>query len=460
MSDDFLISVAFPDDTYRNVFEEFKLLLEQEPDEQSKFTRDVIEFNIYVRFQTFHLLNKEEGAPNITEYMFGHNVDLIPPQYFAEFFFNEGTIEAVLDFLNKYDKNYFWSAFGISLDKGDVFYNRMVSFEENLDVLSEIRNEIINSNKLKRDILVNELHYHIHYWKQSEESIENLAHCSYCANKLTRKYQSILEALDMGDEIDDNEIHIFSGVQAMREFQDDKLKPQSFLKLIDLLSTMGSIVFGARFIRRCLTNENSQIRNLVLYSFQKHRHGLEGYINYYSGCIVDKIAPPFYIDENSYIYFYNSYKAPQIGLPYCLYFSELSEEEARKKTKKCFEIIFEGLKHEGFLDKNCRIEEFLWAFGLIDEYPFAFKKIKFYTLSGRNNKDKGNGAFLCLLNILGLETEAIKMLLHRNPKKSLINATFDLTIKSNTVMSKDYNALLKIVKSSGLPIIKAKTIKN
>lgn len=453
MTDELLLSIAFPGDTYYKVQEDIELLLEKDLDDESMLNRHVVEFYLYVLLRIIPLDYK---VIKVFKNFFGPNVNLISSQSFAEFFFNEYSIDAVLDFLNKYDKEYFWGAFGISLENGDAFYKKMCYLEENPDVLSEIHREIINSRNLKKDILVNELSYPILCRNDhSEEEIEAYAGLALGIYELAFKYPSIIEAISMVYENVDNAFNIFTSLQLLKEYQDESksdFTPQALFEIIKSTFIIGNFVAGLEIIHGWLTDENKLIRKLVLNSFQIHRYGYEAYLYYSSWCKHQKKEPAFYVDNNSKCYFYNSYKVPQIDSLSWLYFSELSEEDAKEKTKKCFEKIYESLKNEGFLDEGCRKEEFLWAFGLTDEYPFAFRKIKFYTLTGKSKRDKGNGAFLCLLTILGYTSEEIKAMLHRNPEKSIINKTFDLTIKDNTIMSKDYDELLKIVKSSGLPI--------
>ena len=457
MNEELLISIAFPGDTYSKVLEDYKLLMNKDLDDENMYERHTIGFFLYVINQIMPL--DKDVKVKLIESFFYPNINFISSQCFAEFFFNRISVDAVLTFLNKYDQEYFWDAFGISLDKGEVFYKKMCSLDENPNVLSEIHNEIIKSSKLKKDILVNDLSPYILLRTDcSEEEFEEAANFLLGIHELAHKYPSIIEALEMVYENENrmlNIVNIFDNLRLVKEYQDgleECPSSQALFYIIKMSFVTGNIIACLEIIHAILTKENKTIQTLVLNSFRMYRYGYQAYLYYIFWCKRKNIEPGFEIEVNSECYFYNSYKVPQIKSLYKRYFSELSEEEAKKKTKECFEEIYDSLIEEDFLDEGCRREEFLWAFGLTDEYPFAFKKIKFYTLSGRSKRDKGNGAFLCLLTILGYTSEEIKAMLHRNPEKSYINKTFDLSLKDNTKMSKDYKVLLEIVKSSGLPI--------
>jgi hypothetical protein len=180
--------------------------------------------------------------------------------------------------------------------------------------------------------------------------------------------------------------------------------------------------------------------------FSMHEYGYEIY-NYYLDFCHEEGLEAWTISESPEVYFLNSYKVPQLKSLCNRYFPSASEEESKKETKKCFKKIFYDLRDKKFL--NCSLNEFLWAFGLIDKYPHGFKRIAFHT----TKEKKANGAFLALLKILGYEEDEIKeMRQERKNKPNLINQIFDLTLSRKTKESKDYQDLLKIVESSGLPV--------
>lgn len=452
MTDELLLSIAFPGDTREKILQDWEqyelkvsdgdILIRKSIEFCLDFSRQLVAFSSEAR-QSFNQL-------------LGCNLNLIKPKVLAEFLFNEETLDAILDFLKRYDNSYFWNAFGISLEKGNSFYEKMNSYNNESDIFSEIHSEIMNSEKLNKEVIINELMSYILFrYKPNDDFNEFFSEFLFTLNEVSSKYPSVDEALCMTetDEYGWAKIDCLSIKQKIELLPEDilKISPILLFELIKWADNFGSFTRNSCMIHTFLESEDT-IKSILLNAFKTHRCGYEAYQIYLVWCKVRKIEPALKIGNSPELYFYNSYKVPQIESLYKGYFSELSEEEAKEKTKECFEEIYNSLKNKGFLDEGCRKEEFLWAFGLTEEYPFAFKKIKFNTLTGKSKKSKGNGAFLCLLTILGYTPEEIKAMLHRNPEKSIINKTFDLTIKNNTIISKDYDALLKIVKSSGLPI--------
>lgn len=447
MTDELLLSIAFPGDTFEKILQETEELDFQKLYESHK--RKVVEFYMY---SLLLLRNLDEKRRKHINEVFENDICLISPQWLTEYCFNETHITAIVNFLDKYDNAYFWEAFGISLEKGNSFYEKMKSFDENPNVLRDIINEIVNTGKLNKVIVINELLSYITFdWNSNKDLIEYSSLVFTAINEVALKYTSINEALDMIDKnrLFDSFLSVIMQNKVGEEYM--RMTPEYLFEFIKIAKFLGDNSSFSDFVNRNLADEDSSKR-ILQNSFKMHKYGYEAYLVYLSWCEEKKCEPALKVGNSPELYFYNSYKVPQIESLYKRYFSELSEEDAKEKTKKCFEKIYESLKNEGFLDEGCRKEEFLWAFGLTDEYPFAFRKIKFYTLTGKSKRDKGNGAFLCLLTILCYTSEEIKAMLHRNPEKSIINKTFDLTIKDNTIMSKDYDELLKIVKSSGLPI--------
>ena len=446
MTDELLLSIAFPGDTFDMLLQELVEFDLQELSESHK--RKVTEFYMYSLLLLRNL--DEERRKHIKE-VFDNDICLISPQWLTEYCFNEIHITAIVNFLDKYDNAFFWEAFGISLEKGNSFYEKMKSFDENPNVLRDIINEIVSTGKLNKVIVINELFSHITFdCNNNKDLLEYSSYLFTAINEVVLKYTSINEALDM---IDKNSFFdsFLSVIMQNKVEEYMRITPQILFEYIKMAKFSGDNSSFSDFVNRNLAVEDSSKR-ILLNSFKMHKYGYEAYLVYLSWCEENKCEPALKVGNSPELYFYNSYKVPQIESLYRRYFPELSEEEAKEKTKEYFEEIYKNLRNEGFLDEGCRKEEFLWAFGLTDEYPFAFRKIKFYTLTGKSKRDKGNGAFLCLLTILCYTSEEIKAMLHRNPEKSIINKTFDLTIKDNTIMSKDYDELLKIVKSSGLPI--------
>lgn len=451
MNDELLISIAFPEDTYKKILQDLENFSIQEMDQTSTWIRQTVEFFLFYHHQ---LLNLDNESYSIGKEFIFHDINLVKPNILVELLFDEMHIDAILDFLDKYDNAYFWKAFGISLEKGNVFYEQMISYDKNPSVFSEIHTEIINSGKLNKDIIVNELFSHIYFkFEYKEDFIETMSYFLFMLREVFSKYPSVNEALNIIDNKGRYETVPFALYQNLIRSQDKlDIPPKVLFEFIKWADLSVGIARFSHAIHTHLLNSGNDVKNILLSSFRIHRYGYEAYKLYLCGCKAWNWEPALKINNNPEVYFYNSYKVPQIKSLCNRYFSTLPEVDAKKKTQKCFEFIYEELMAAGFLDKDCRVEEFLWAFSLIDDYPFAFKKIKFYTLSGRSKKEKGNGAFLCLLNILGYKKDEIAQLLHRNPELSEINKTFDLSMQDKTSPSRDYDKLLKIVASSGLPV--------
>lgn len=462
MDNNFLISIAFPGDTFHKFVQEMDD--DKFPDFEGidelkslNFDDTTIERTKSIIFYTY-LTNigtkATKSAKGVLMDIWGNDSNHIHPKYFAEVFFNPNSVENILQLLKSYDNAYFWEAFGISLDKGNAFLKRLNCIDEHENTLYEIRNEIINSHSVKNEIVINEIFNYYYYCSVSNIIPDDIAYFLLTIYEIALKYPSIKEALYIfhGDDWHLEATTLLDNISFNKK--QDELNPEFIFELIKIAHIFCNLKKFVETINNYYSDDT--LKMILLYSFKSHEYGYEAYQVYLYGCKKYNLKPLFDIGNNPELYFYNSYKVPQLPSLCKRYFDDISEKDAKDRTQNCFIQMFENLIEVGFLDRDCRKEEFLWAFGLTDQYPYAFKKIKFYTLTGKNKKGKGNGAFLCFLNILGYKSQEIKQMLHRNPDKSLINKTFDLTIKDNTIMSKDYNALLEIVKSSGLPIIETK----
>jgi hypothetical protein len=266
--------------------------------------------------------------------------------------------------------------------------------------------------------------------------------------KVALQYGSIKEALNLcfGDDI------YFDIISFIKNFSpnlksNDVLDQESLFELIKIAYIFCDLGIYVNNINNHYNSDDIN-KMVLLNSFKLHKYGYEAYQVYLNGCKIYNLEPVFDVGNSPELYFYNSYKVPQLPSLYKRYFDGVSEEKAKEKTEKCFKKIYVGLNKKGFLDNDC-INEFLWAFGLTDKYPYRFKKIAFHT----SKEKKANGAFLALLKVLGYEEDEIKeMRQERKNKPNLINQIFDLTLSRKTKESKDYLDLLKIVEDSGLPV--------
>ena len=447
MDNNLLISIAFPGDTYQKIMFDLDELMSQNFDETWTIRHKSIVFMSYFNYGITKLCGK--SMKEICKGFYGDDYNLIHPKYFAELFFDSSSVDFILQFLKNYDNAYFWEAFGISLDKGNAFLKRLNCIDERQNTLCEIRNEIIESNSIKRGIIINELTYYLFAGSDSKiTSSREFVSILYNVYKIVLKYTSIQEALSLylGDEIN------FDLISFIKNFSpnlksNDGLDQESLFELIKI-----SYIFCdlGIYIDNINNHYNSDGTNkmVLLNSFKLHKYGYEAYPVYLNGCKIYNMEPVFDVGNSPELYFYNSYKVPQLPSLYKRYFDDVSEAVAKEKTGICFKRIYTGLVKNGFIDNDI-LNEFLWAFGLTDKYPHGFKKIAFHT----SKEKKANGAFLTLLKILGyVEDEIKEMRMERKNKPNLINQIFDLTLSRKTKESKDYYDLLEIVKSSGLPV--------
>ena len=446
MDDDFLYSIAFPGNIFNEVLEDLVIFGNVELNDRSIRVRNAIEFHLDFIGQ---LAKLNEYQDSIINKIYGENINLIKPHTLAEYFFSESTAHAIIDFLNKYDNVYFWDAFGISLETGNIFLEKIKNQDEHPSVFEEIRNAIINSGKLKKEIVVTELSSIILNNLFIKNSSRDMADFFFRIFDVTRRYPTIREALKLSDDIEyKNSSTLCRLFTAFEECEKDEITPRLLFEISKAANICGCISEVCEHIDNVLLNEENTSYKCLLNLFKVHRCGYDAYLMYLEYCNLAKFEPTLKVGNSPELYFYNSYKVPQLPSLYKRYFDGVSEEKAKEKTEKCFKKIYVGLNKKGFLDNDC-INEFLWAFGLTDKYPYRFKKIAFHT----SKEKKANGAFLTLLKILGYEEDEIKeMRMERKNKPNLINQIFDLTLSRKTKESKDYHDLLEIVKSSGLPV--------
>ena len=452
-NNDNFYAMLFPGNTSYEILQEIEEMVENGI--PSYYILDLKGIIFYFDFvNNYNLLYNDPQCINrsFAERLAPLNLKYIKSNRLVELMFNETTIPNILDFLENYDNKYFWEAFGVSEDKGNNIKNKLSVHIDDESELNKIRSEISSNGNLNRDIIINELFpVIVSKCYFTEEELETTYKFLLCCNiVIMSKYPHICDVLDLANkekEYENKTFNSFLSKLYSGQIDLDNITPEILFELIKFSDALASPLNVFRKMYLILFDNESLVCQTMMNAFKMHKYGYDAYNAILKYCRTAKIQPPINIEDSPELYFYNSYKAPQLPSLYKRYFDGVSEEKAKEKTKKCFKKIFYDLRDKKFL--SCSINEFLWAFGLTDKYPHGFKRIAFHT----TKEKKANGAFLALLKILGYEEDEIKeMRQERKNKPNLINQIFDLTLSRKTKESKDYQDLLKIVESSGLPV--------
>ena len=453
-NNDNFYAMLFPDNTSYEILQEIEEMMENGI--PSDYILDLKGIIFYFDFvNNYNLIYNEPQCVNrsFAERFASLNIKYIKSNRLVELMFSETTIPNILDFLENYDNKYFWEAFGVSEDKGNNIKNKLSVHNDDVSELNKIRSEIISNGSLNRDIIINELFpVIVNSCNFTEEELEITYKFLLCCNiVIMSKYPHICEVLDLANkdkEYENKTINSFCSKLYLGQIDLDNITPENLFELIRFSDALASPLNVFRKMYLILFDNESLACQTMINAFKMHKYGYDAYKALLRYCRLAKIQPPINIEDIPELYFYNSYKVPQLPSLYKRYFDGLSEEVAKEKTVKCFKKIYASLVKNGFLDNDI-LNEFLWAFGLIDKYPHGFKRIAFHT----TKEKKANGAFLALLKILGYEEDEIKeMRQERKNKPNLINQIFDLTLSRKTKESKDSLDLLKIVEDSGLPV--------
>lgn len=405
--------------------------------------------------QEFNIKNICPDYNTYVNMFFGKDVDLdlIKPRKIAKLLFNETILPLIIQFLEQYDSCVFWKSLGISKEKGKYYTKKLQDINNSPKILDEIINEISDA-EVDKNIICKMIIPNVFFKPHKlDVSMTIMVYRFYEFIKI--KYPRIVNVIVNNWKNSSKKYmpDIASISEGLNLLVEDGLEYNpKFLHDLIVCFAPCDIDYLFPQINKMLVNNNTMFTDALFLAFKRSPFGYDVYNAYLDFCDKKKINPVLLINKPEE-FFINSYKVPQLKPLYHRYFPDLTTEDAIEQTIKCYNIIFCMLKAEQYLEEDCFWEEFIWAFGLTDKYPYGFRKIVFQT----SKEKQANGAFLCLLTILGYETQEIKDMLHRSPDKSLINKTFDLTIKDNTKMSKEYAYLLKLVESSGLPIINNNT---
>lgn len=437
-----------PQDVYDEVITEIQWFYEKFKQEAVDLTIDDKIVNFFYSIGCFLNLDNNsllEKSESIYKCFVGpnSNLDIIPQETIIKAIFNESMLPFVSNFLDNYDNMYFWKAFGVSMEEGDRIKG-LLNTNATKTIFEVLKNSVIDKKIVCESILP-----HITYLASSSRIEVDDVYFPRLCRHLFNKFPRIVEFVFNDMSVNQSYLSDYSTViQVITSDDVESLKYNPQL-LYDLFRVgyMCQPEYCLFIIHQGLTtNSMPDINKALRMLFPIHKYGYEIYSYYLRYCLENKFDA-WTIVESPEIYFVNSYKTPQLKSLCNRYFPLASEEESKKQTIKCFERIFKGLQDKKYI--KCTLNEFLWAFGLTDKYPHGFKRIAFQT----PKEKKANGAFLTLLKILGYEEDELKeMRMERKNKPNLINQIFDLTLSRKTKESKDYHDLLKIVKSSGLPI--------
>ena len=399
-------------------------------------------------------INKNLTDSDVLEAFFGKkaNYELMKLEDIVQgIFVHKFMTDAILKVLNYNDNKIFWNAFGLSVQRGNEFLEELRSSNCQNNVLKKLKSEIIAIDNIDKELIFNKILPQLYQNCLHKDAEDNLALItSYrIIAKIKDKYPRIVNRIL---EIEDYPMSLSSifEISTSGDFIDKQIyNPKIVCDMIypfKLLLDKEQLLYGFNFFINIDLEDKE--KTSFIDTFKYNKYGYEVYNFYLDFCDKYGLNPGFSVDKPEE-FFLNSYKVPQLKSLYHRYYPDVSENEAKQRTIECYSQIFKSLQKNKYLDKDCCLNEFLWAFGLTNEYPYCFVKIAFQT----SKEKKANGAFLTLLKILGYEEDEIKeMRQERKNKPNLINQIFDLTLSRKTKESKDYYELLDFIKNSGLPV--------
>ena len=444
-----------PQEVYYDFLNEINMLSEKFKHEEIPLTIEDKVCNFFFNVNScLNLYNEDvkEIYSNLYKSYIGINsdLDLIAPEHIIKMVIREELLPFISNYLDHNDNTFFWRAFGVSIEKGNLIKRQLLDIDNYSNIINELQNEIFNGCIIDKNTICRQIFPKVLQLRMENTNEDNLFPYHYASSHFCEKYPRIIESIKndvRSGQISTDVIFDYSEIVKYTTFTDLKnseYNPKVVFNLLCLLIlvTPEEVLILIHYF----FSTNNFYGDAIKVLFRIHKNGYEIYKYYLDYCCKKHVEPRLTIEDLE-VFFINSYKVPQLKSLCNRYFPSASEEESKKETKKCFKKIFYDLRDKKFL--NCSINEFLWAFGLTDKYPEGFKRIAFQT----PQEKKANGAFLALLKILVYEEDEIKeMRQERKNKPNLINQIFDLTLSRKTKESKDCRDLLKIVKNSGLPV--------
>ena len=365
--------------------------------------------------------------------------NLIKSEIIISTIFCSNNLYTIREFLNTYDGTYFWNAFGLS-EEETIIYLPTLMEEDNCEkiesLFSDLSYTILSRNKLKKDYILNNI---LPVFVNLQFKLNYFNHIFPIYRFINQNYSEKLKELDA---------ILFYGINSfdkniLNHIQGDFPKQLSSNTIFDLF-LLAFCIENPIFSMLILTSSGEKLPKYKL-AFIIDKWGYEIYKSYKEACTLFKKECILDISDEEFLY--RPY--PQLTSLYNRYFPNEDEHNAKNKTISCFTTLFENLKNEQYIDNDCNLDNFLWAFGLLEEKPY-FKKIAFHSKTPRGHQ-QGAAAFLQLLILLGYSSDEI----HQMQKEpSIINEIFDLNVtRKNKPGKGDKKDLQKIVRDSGLPIV-------
>ena len=406
----------------------------------------------FINFLPLQIESKLNGN-DISNLFIGKNIDynLIKSRTIVNSIFCISNISLIKSFLEQYDENCFWEAFGVE-PKEAIFYqqalfNKDTTILINLKkkyLLSKLRRHIIKKGQLKKGYIIEEIvPLFISMVENTNGKLFINLTTSLC-RMVSNKFPEV--------------VNRFKDAPLPLDFSKIPTKKIIF-KLIrhglfskELLYYQFLVAYNITNIEPTFNDLHHLLKNgeIDMEKFKLHiitdKFGYDIYNYYVDFCKRNGYNCCVSIENHEFV----SFSLPQLSSRYKSYFPQFEEQKAKDETTKCFIKLFHELKKEKYIDEECKLDDFLWAFGLLNQYPYGFKKIAFHSKTPRGHI-QGIAAFLQLLVQLGYSSDEI----HQMQKEpSIINEIFDLNVtRKNKPGEGDKKDLHQIVLDSSLPIV-------
>lgn len=358
--------------------------------------------------------------------------------------FNGGFYHSIQTLTQKGDSDLFWKAFGISSQIGNQYMLEIEQAETGKNsILSELKKKILEIGNIDKKAILNEILPQLHKLNLDEEELYNaegqLILTIFKFDHLIKKYQTYVNLVD---EYTDSSYIVDPSL--LSTFNYETYNPRLLFDIFYIHT------YFEHFFDYIHNGFDQEYLNVLKIHFAISPYGYDVYQYYLDWCKKYEYSPFIEVDKPESFFLY-SYSTPQLLPLYEKYFPQDNGQKAYDETINCFTKLFEELKKEKYLDEDCELPHFLWAFGLIDQYPPGFKKIAFHSKTPRGHQ-QGAAAFLQLLVLLGYSSDEI----HQMQKEpSIINEIFDLNVtRKNKPGEGDKKNLQRIIFDSGLPIVK------
>ena len=436
-----LYSKYFPDEFCQKFSSELTQFLSENANIDSNLTRTYKE-HLFAFTLTFGADSDSCNSFDNYSIILGGKItdpNLIKSEIIISTIFGSENLYTIREFLNTYDGTCFWNAFGLS-EEEIIIYLPTLMEEDNCEkiesLFSDLSYTILSRNKLKKDYIINNI---FPVFLNLKFRLNNFNLIFFINRFINENYSEKLKEL--------NAILVYgiNGIDTniLNHIQGDFPKQLSSNLIFDLF-LLSFCIENPIFSMQILVFSGEKLSKYKL-AFIIDKWGYEIYQSYKEACTLFNQECMLDISDEDFLY--RPY--PQLTSLYKRYFPNEDEHNAKAKTISCFTRLFEKLKSEQYIDNDCKLDNFLWAFGLLEEQPY-FKKIAFHSKTPRGHI-QGTAAFLQLLVQLGYSSDEI----HQMQKEpSIINEIFDLNVtRKNKPGERDKKDLHQIVLDSGLPIV-------